>query len=425
MNKKTFSIITLGCFRNTYDSYVISGKYRREGFTYRPGLFSSPFIDQRKTKKCQWLIINTCGFIQTAKKESLSVIEGAIDLKRKKAVEKIAVCGCLVKRYHKELKKSYPEVDLWQGVITNDDIDSGFSSLSKSPVSFLKIAEGCFNNCSYCAIPLIKGSLLSRPLAQIAQEARLLNSSGTQELNIIGQDITSWGKDLRPPASLTLLLKRILPETANIPWVRLLYAHPRHISDELLRLIASNERVCKYIDMPIQHASDKILNLMNRGFSRGQLKSLIDKIRNMIPGVVLRTSVIVGFPGETEADLQDLMCFLKDVKFQRLGVFSYSREEGTKAYNFPGQVHHKTKAKRAARVMALQKDISKSFNQSLVGKTLEVIIESKQSEGYWGRSRYDAPEVDGMVFIKRQGLKIGRIYKVKIVDALEYDLVAV
>ncbi len=262
-------------------------------------------------------------------------------------------------------------------------------------------------------------------MQDILKEAQLLNASSIKELNIIGQDITSWGKDLDNDKSLTVLLYALLKRTKNIPWIRLLYAHPRHVSDDLIDLIAKERRICKYIDLPIQHASDRILGLMNRKFSKKRLKSLIYKIRDKIPGCILRTSVIVGFPGETDKEFNELIDFLTDVKFERLGVFCYSREENTAAYNFSNQVHHKTKAKRAREIMNLQKNISHLFNQTLVGKTLDVLIESKEPEGFYGRSQYDAPEVDGTVLIKKSGLKIGDIYKAKIVDALEYDLIAV
>jgi ribosomal protein S12 methylthiotransferase len=425
MDKKTFSIVTLGCFRNTYDSSVISGKYQGQGFKFLPDFLSSLENKKSYQKNCQWLIINTCGFIEAAKKESLSAIEAAIDLKSCKAVEKIAVCGCLVKRYRKELEKAYPQVDLWKEVVQNKDIDPSSSYQSPNPAAFLKIAEGCFNNCSYCAIPLIKGTLSSRPAKDILKEAMLLDEARVKELNIIGQDITSWGKDLNSDKTLTTLLKKLLDNTKNIPWMRLLYAHPRHLDDSLIDLIAREKRICKYIDLPIQHANDRILRAMNRKFSKKRLKDLICKIRDKIPNCILRTSVIVGFPGETDKEFKELIEFLSDIKFERLGVFCYSREENTAANSFSNHVHHKTKIRRAGEIMNLQKSISQAFNQTLIGKTLDILIESKEQGSFYGRTQYDALEVDGVVFVKKSGLKIGDIYKGKIVDALEYDLVAV
>jgi ribosomal protein S12 methylthiotransferase len=410
--KKTLSVISLGCFRNTYDSEVVVNRFTRKGYVFKP-----------RWDNCDLLIVNTCGFIDKAKQESVEVIEQALDLKKKGRVQEVAVFGCLVQRYRCELEKAFPEVDQWWGVEEFKTTAMSRENLLPAYISFLKICEGCFNRCSYCAIPLIKGKLKSRKKRDILAEARLLASRGVRELNIIGQDITSWGKDLGESEGLTGLLKSILRATRNINWIRLIYTHPRHLSDSLIDLIAGEERVCKYIDLPIQHINDRILKLMHRGISRQKIEKLISKIRRRIPGCVLRTSVIVGFPTESEAEFKELMDFLKDTKFDRLGVFTYSREEGTAAYNLEPQVHHSTKMRRYRQLMQQQQDIAQQVNSRFLGKCLDVLIEERENNMSIGRSQYDAYEVDGAVFVRRKDLRPGEFYKAKIVDVYGYDLV--
>lgn len=383
-------------------------------------------INADKSFYCDTLIINTCGFIDQAKKESLKVIKEAVALKIKKKLGRLLVFGCLVQRYRKELEKTFAQVDSWWGI---EKLPCRFAKhknlFSPRHTGFLKICEGCLNKCSYCAIPLIKGSLISRPKVDIAAEAEYLDSCGIKELNIIGQDITGWGKDLKAKEDLSSLLVSILRQAPNIPWIRLFYTHPKHISDSLLDLIAKENRICKYIDLPIQHINDRILKLMQRAVTRNEIIKLIRKIREKIPGCVIRTSVIVGFPTETEKEFRELLDFIKDVKFERLGAFMYSREENTPAYNFSPQIHHKVKERRFNEVMALQQDVSRWFNQKLVGERIEVLVEEEDNGIFIGRTQYDGYDVDGVVYIKRKGLKLGQFYKVKITDAYEYDLVGV
>ncbi len=419
--KKTFSIVSLGCFRNNYDSEVIAYKLSSQGYRY----FSQDAEINGKGKEVYSLLaINTCGFIKAAKEESLAAIEEAIRLKRKGRVKEILVFGCLVKRYQKELEKSFPEVDRWQMLVDFSTQASARKKMSLPFIEFLKICEGCMNNCSFCAIPLIKGSISTRPAKEVIKEVKALDKTGIKELNIIGQDITAWGKELSGNCNLPSLLKQILRETKNIPWIRLIYAHPKHFSDSLIGLIAKERRICKYIDLPIQHINDKILKKMNRGTTKQDIVELIKKIRKSIPGCAIRTSVIVGFPGESEEQFQELLTFLKQVEFQRLGVFIYSREEGTKAFNFPGQVHFSTKQRRFRQIMVQQKKISQKLNSRFVGKDINVLVECKESGMFIGRTEHDALDVDGEVFIKRKGLKLGNFYKVKITEAMEYDLIA-
>ncbi len=421
---RAFSIISLGCFRNTYDSEILIPQFTNQGY-----VFTSPtslFLDnKKKTKIVDLLIVNTCGFIDNAKKESLKVIAEAVDLKKKARVRRIIVLGCLVERYQKELENSFPLIDEWQGLVK---FGRGFTKRGKlsSPnqVSFLKICEGCLNRCSFCAIPLIKGSLHSKFSQEIIKEVRYLDKQGLAELNIIGQDITSWGKDLKPEGDLTELLREILKVTKNIRWIRLIYTHPKHFNNSLIELIANEERICKYIDLPIQHINDRILKLMNRGITRKQTIDLVQRIREGIPGCVIRSSVIVGFPTESEKEFKELLGFLNDIKFERLGGFIYSREEGTQAYGFSPQVHPNTKKRRLSQVMEQQRKIANEVNRRFLNQELNVLVEAKDSDVTIARSQYDAPDVDGAIFLKKKGLKIGDFYRVKIIDCLDYDLVA-
>ncbi len=417
MSKKSFSIISLGCFRNSYDSQVVAEEFLDKGYVFKD-----------KFNKCDTLIVNTCGFIDKAKEESAGIIAEAVDLKKKKKVKKLIVFGCLVKRYADELKKFFPQVDEWRSIVEfNNFLPKRVKGVNLSPscIGFLKICEGCLNKCSFCAIPFMKGSLLSRSQSQVVKEAKYLDEKGVKELNIIGQDITSWGKDFKPKENLTTLIKNILKEAKNIKWFRLIYTHPRHFTNSLIELIAKDERICKYIDLPIQHINDRILKAMNRNTPKRQLIGLISKIRKKIPHCAIRTSVIVGFPGETKEEFKELLSFLKYVQFDKLGAFMYSKEENTPAYKLNGHIHHSTKKSRFNEVMSMQKQIASKLNNRFIGEELEVLIEGKNKGVFTGRTQYDAPEVDGCVFIKKKALNIGDLCKAKIIDACDYDLIAV
>jgi ribosomal protein S12 methylthiotransferase len=422
MSKKTFSILSLGCFRNTYDSEIVSTRFLNKGYKF---ISERQSLKKNKYKKgaIDIFIINTCGFIDAAKKESLAAIKEAIDLKKKGKIKKLLVLGCLVQRYRKDLEKFFPQVDSWSGVERFPQTFIPHRKLLSSCLDFIKICEGCCNSCSYCVIPFIKGKLTSRPKSDIISEVKYLDTKGIKELNIIGQDITSWGKDLKNEGDLTVLLKAILNATKNIPWIRLFYLHPLHITDALLDLVAKENRLCKYIDLPIQHANDRILKLMHRPITKKETLKLIAKIRKKIPGCVIRTSVIVGFPTETEKEFRELLEFLKEARFQRLGAFIYSREENTPAYNFSPQVHPKVKQRRFNEVMRLQQDISREANKGFLGKEIEVLVEAKENGIFIARSQFDGYAVDGVVYLRKKNLKIGEFYKTKIVDAYEYDLV--
>lgn len=411
---KTFSIISLGCFRNNYDSERIKEKFIGQGYN---------FVSCDNPTCIHTVIINTCGFVDLAKKESLGVIEDVVSMKRKGKVKEIVVFGCLVKRYENKLKKFFPQVDKWYGVL---GLPERLNSLSKVKFSeFIKISEGCLNHCSYCAIPNIKGTLASKSKEEIIREVKFLEREGVKELVFIGQDLTSWGKDLSNKNNLTLLLKEVLLQIKKIPWIRLLYLHPQHVDLSLIDLIANEKRICKYVDLPIQHINDRILKLMNRNFSRKDTVSLMKRIRRKIPAVALRTSLIVGFPTETNEEFKELSGFVREMEFERLGVFSYSREEGTLAYRLKPQVHYRVKEQRVSQLMQAQKEISLKLNRKKIGKKIDVLIEKEDNGCYLGRSEDDAPEVDGRVFVKRKGLKIGQFYRVEVIEAYEYDLVAV
>lgn len=414
MSRKTLSVISLGCFRNTVDCEIVVSRFLDEGYILKDNYGS---VDL--------LIVNTCGFIDKAKIESLEVIKEAVDLKKKGRVKKLLVFGCLIERYRKDLEKIFPQVDQWQGVESFRQKFTKRAKLSPPYVDFLKICEGCFNKCSYCAIPLIKGALRSKPKKEVLKEAKFLDKNGIKELNIIGQDITSWGKDLKEKGDLTALIKSILKETKNIRWIRLIYTHPKHVSSSLLDLIAKSERICKYIDLPIQHINDRILKLMNRGVTKKEIVDLIKKIREKIPDCTIRTSLIAGFPTEEEKEFEELLNFLKKIKFEKLGVFIYSREENTPAYNLSPQVHYRIKFRRFQQILALQRDIAKTANERFLGREVDVLVEEKQKDMFIGRSQYDAYEVDGAVFLKKKGLRIGEFYNAKIVDAYDYDLVGI
>ena len=423
--RKAFSIISLGCFRNTYDSEIQIFKFTNRGYVFLPP--ACLFADKKiKDKTIELLIVNTCGFIDKAKEESLKVISEAVELKKNGKVKKVMILGCLVKRYRKELERSFPLVDEWEGLIEFSRRFEGRDRMLTGPsTAFLKICEGCLNNCSFCAIPLIKGSLRSKLKEEVIKEVKFLDKEGVKELNVIGQDITGWGKDLKPRGDLVTLLKEILKVTKSIRWVRLIYTHPKHFSDSLIELIAGEERICKYIDLPIQHINDRILKLMNRGITKKKTIDLIRKIRKKIPGCAIRSSVIAGFPTESKKEFKELLDFLKDIRFERLGAFMYSREESTRAFDFRPQHNLNTRKKRLNEIMGQQRKIASELNKRFLNEDLEVFIEAKDSGVFTGRSQYDAPDVDGIVFLKKKGLKVGDFYKTKIVDCLDYDLVGI
>ena len=413
---KRLGIITLGCARNTVDSEKILQEACEAG-----ALISSP-------EKASVILVNTCAFTQEAKEESLGVISELALLKKRGKIEGIFVHGCLVERYAQVLKKNFKEVDGFCGIA---DFKKSFDRplpLTPAHIAYVKISEGCANRCSYCAIPDIKGPLRSRLESSILEEIGTLEKNGVREIDIVGQDLTLFGRErlLKKNKNLPLvrLLKKILSKT-RVPWIRLLYLHPQRLSDDLLELIGLEERLCPYVDLPLQHINDRILRLMNRGMTKKQLSALIKKIRHRFPAVALRTSFIVGFPSETKKEFRELLDFVKETRFQRLGAFMYSREEGTRAYGFRGQQTQKIKQVRYDALMSLQRDISKENQKKYVGQTLDVMVDEigRSEDIFLGRSRFDAPEVDGVVFLKsKTKLKPGAIVSSRITGSDIYDL---
>lgn len=409
--KQKLGILSLGCPRNLVDAESLAGRLNFKGYDIVKDIAGADIA-----------LINTCAFIEDAKRESIGAILDLIELKKQGKLKKIIVYGCLPQRYKEDLRKELPEVDAFVGALALNHESKRFA-LTPKHYAYLKICEGCVNSCSYCVIPKVKGKLTSLDEGSIIQKVKRFNREKISELNIIGQDITGFGMDRERKSGLTGLLKKILRNSPEISWLRLLYLNPERISDELLELIAGHKRICKYIDLPIQHINNRILKLMRRKITEKEIISLIQKIRKIIPGVCLRTSLIAGFPSETEKEFNELLEFVEDTKFERLGVFIYSREESTAAYNFKGQIPQGLKEERFDMIMSAQQKIACAINSRFLGKAIPVLIEDKQDGAYIGRSQYDAPEVDGVVYINSErALKAGEFVKAKITDTLEYDL---
>ncbi len=409
--KQKLGMLSLGCPRNLVDAESLLERLNSKGYRIVEDISEADVA-----------LVNTCAFIEEARSESVEAILELIELKNKGKLKKIIVHGCLAQRY-KDLNKELPEVDAFVGSLELNHESKRFA-LTPKHYAYLKICEGCVNNCSYCVIPKIKGRLVSLDEESIIQKVKDFNRQKISELNIIGQDITGFGMDLSGRSRLTGILKKIISNAPDIGWIRLLYLNPERITDELLKLISSQVQVCKYIDLPLQHINSRILKLMNRKITKKEIISLIEKVRKVIPGVCLRTSLILGFPSETDKEFKELLDFIRDAEFERLGAFVYSREQGTAAYGFKGQVPRKIKQERFDAVMALQQEISSAVNARLLGKQIAVLIEEKQNGAYIGRSQADAPEVDGLVYVNsRRLLKEGEFAKVRITDTLEYDLV--
>lgn len=420
-------IISLGCPKNRVDSEHILGLLKRVGYTLTNDVEEADII-----------FINTCGFITDSKKESIETILDNI-AKNKKVV----VTGCLVERYLNDLKKEIPEVDLWIPISDYDrftdrlkeidksipstyGLDYHFRMLSSGPyTAYLRIGEGCSNHCSYCAIPLIRGEYVSRPLAEIISEARHLASIGIKELVVLEQDTTKYGLDFNDGTSIVTLLNELL-KIKEFAFIRLLYLYPDEISDELISLIAKEERLTTYFDIPIQHSEDHILKDMNRRGNKEDLYELFNKIKSNVPHPILRTTIMVGFPGETEEDVDRLIDFMNDIKFNHVGVFTYSREEDTPSYDYPNQIDEEVKQARLDKVMRAQQSISYRNNKKMVGLTMKGMIFAKEHNHYLLRSYFNAPDnIDGKILVESSHpLKIGDIVNVKIKEAFVYDLIA-
>ena len=442
-----------GCSKNLIDTEVTIGKFKEHRFK----IVNNP-------NEAEIIVINTCGFIESAKEEAISTILEMAEYKNKRC-KFLIVMGCLVQRYYDDLAKALPEVDLflkiedydkmWEKIEElftkksktrkkiNSLIKNKTKHISKLPMfeereyiqrtistgenyAYLKIGEGCSNMCTYCAIPYIRGLFVSRPMEDILEEARTIAKQGIKELIIIAQDTTKYGVDLYGESKLAELLQRLC-KIEGIHWIRFLYSYPEGITDELIKVVKNEEKIAKYFDIPIQHISNEVLKKMNRKTSKEKIEKLISKIRKEIPDATLRTSLIVGFPGETKEHFEELYDFVEKTKFDKLGVFEYSKEEGTPAAKMLNQIHHMTKKSRYNRIMKLQQDISRKKMKNKIGTEQEVLIEGKSFDKKYfiGRTKSDVPDIDGVIYIKDKTLQMNSFVKCMVTDYKDYDLVGI
>lgn len=430
--------ISLGCSKNLIDTEILIGIFQKKKYNI-----------VNNEKEADIIVINTCGFIESAKEEAINTILEMAEYKQKRC-KALIVMGCLVERYKEELEKTIPEVDLFIKFSEYDNICEKLEELLEgeahsikqdynrlqnyiervittgTKTAYLRIAEGCSNRCTYCAIPYIRGPLKSRYMEDIILEARHLARQGYKEIIIIAQDTTKYGVDLYGESKLAELLQE-LANVDGIEWIRFLYSYPETITDELIKVVKENDKICKYFDIPLQHISNPVLKRMNRKSTEEGIKQLISKIRTEIPDAILRTSLIVGFPGETVEDFEKLYNFVQETKFDKLGVFMYSKEDGTPAEKLPNQIHGNTKKARHNKIMSLQQEISKQNLEKRIGKEYEVLIENKTFDNKYliGRTKMDVPEMDGVVYIKNTENKdlINKFIKCRIKSVENYDLI--
>ncbi len=411
MTKPAVGILSLGCCRNLVDSEAILGRLSGKGYA---------IADMQEAGVA---IVNTCAFIDDAKRESIEAILSLIDLKREGKLKRIIVAGCLAQRYRATLQRSFPEVDAFVGSLSLNHAERRYS-LTPRHFAYLKICEGCVHSCSYCVIPRLKGRFTSLTQAEVLRKVARFNKAHLSELNVIGQDITGWGIDRTGSAGLPQLLRKMVEQSPSIGWIRLLYLYPGALLEEVLSVIRDSPRMCKYIDLPLQHVNDRILRLMNRTTTKKDILHLIARVRKVLPGAAIRTSLIVGFPSETDKEFKELCDFIEDVRFERLGAFLYSREETTPAYGFKGQIAQRVKAERFDAVMSLQQSVARSVNDAFLGRTIPVLIDEREDDHYLGRSEWDAPEVDGSVVVtSARPLSPGEFVKVRVTETREYDLI--
>lgn len=424
--KDKVNVITLGCSKNLVDSEVLITQLKGNGVDVQ---------HESLKDDSDIIIVNTCGFIENAKQESIDTILRWADAKEAGEIKKLYVTGCLSQRYREDLEKEIPSVDAWFGTMElplllrrfNADykhelIGERITSTSRH-YAYLKISEGCDRPCSFCAIPIMRGNHRSKPIEELVKEATNLARNGTKELLLIAQDSTYYGLDLYKKRVLSELLLR-LSDVEGIDWIRLHYAFPTGFPEDVLKVMAERQNICKYLDMPLQHASDHLLKLMRRGTTRKKTEDLLQKIRTEVPGIAIRTTMIVGHPGETEADFEELKDFVSAARFERMGVFAYSHEEDTHSYTMADDVPAKVKEKRLAELMELQSEISLDINTARIGKTLKVLIDRKESGHFIGRTEFDSPEVDNEVYIdaSKNYARMGDFAHVHIHDATEFDL---
>ena len=424
--------VHLGCSKNLVDTEMAIGLFKENGYKI-----------VNNEEEADVLVINTCGFIGPAKEEAINTILEMAEYKKKRC-KYLIVMGCLVERYKEELSKAIPEVDLWIKYSSYSTIWEQIETILKSEkenknnldflnrvittgnnFAYLRIAEGCSNFCTYCAIPKIRGPFVSRKMEEVIEEAKKLVNEGYEELIIIAQDTTKYGIDIYGESKLAELLKELC-KIEKLKWIRFLYAYPETITEELIEVVKNEDKICKYFDIPIQHISNSVLKRMNRKSNGETIRNLIKRLRKEIPGVVIRTTVMVGFPGETKEDFEELYDFVKEARFERLGAFSFSKEEGTPAEKLKDQIHPMTKKSRYNKIMSLQQKIASETQQEMVGKELEVLIETKTFDGkyYVGRSYREVPDIDGLIYIEMVEKALeGKFVKCKITKASGYDLI--
>jgi ribosomal protein S12 methylthiotransferase len=428
-NKNTkVNIVTLGCSKNLVDSEVLLTQLRGNGIDA---------VHESASDDANVVVINTCGFIDNAKQESIDTILRYVDAKEEGVVDKVFVTGCLSQRYKDDLEKEIPEVDAWFGTRDLSRLLKVFKADYKhelvgeriltnpSHYAYLKISEGCDRPCSFCAIPLMRGKHQSRPIEELVLEAKNLARNGTKELLIIAQDSTYYGLDLYKKRNLSELLKN-LSDVEGIDWIRLHYAFPAGFPLDVLDVMAERPNICNYLDIPLQHGSTRMLQQMRRGITREKTEELLHTLRDKVPGIAIRTTMIAGHPGETEEDFLEMMTFIEKSRFERLGIFNYSHEENTHSHSMKDDVPAEIKQQRADAVMELQQNISLEINQERIGKTLKVIVDRKEGGNFIGRTEYDSPEVDNEVLIEAKDtyLRIGDFVNATITDATEFDLTA-
>ena len=425
LKKDKVNIITLGCSKNMVDSEVLSGQLLANDIDV---------VHENKKLDHNIVVVNTCGFIEKAKEESINTILDQVELKRKGKLDKVYVTGCLSERYRNNLEQEIPEVDAYFGTMELPLILKQFEADYKTELigerflstpshyAYLKISEGCNRTCSFCAIPLMRGQHISKPIEELVKEAEGLIKKGVKEIMLIAQELTYYGLDIYKRRMLPDLLHR-LADIKGLEWIRLHYAYPSKFPLEILDVMKQRNNICNYLDMPLQHASDRMLNAMKRQITKAEMNELINVIREKVPGICLRTTLIAGFPGETKKDIDELKEFLQQHRFDRVGIFTYSHEEGTSGYQLNDDVSSEEKEQRAQEVMETQQEISLEKNLEKVGKTFKVLIDKKEASRYLGRTEFDSVEVDNEVVIhSAKKLTIGEFVNVKITKAYDYDL---
>ncbi|MHC5536885.1 30S ribosomal protein S12 methylthiotransferase RimO [Singulisphaera rosea] len=440
--KGSFSFVSLGCPKNLVDSERMLGLLAQDGYVLVPD-----------AKQADLVIINTCGFIDAARQESLDVIREMLDRKRAGEIKGVVVAGCLAERQKEMLLEEVPDVDQVVGVFGREEIakvadrimgdlhdqrtifrpapvqaqdDRARLRITPRHLAYLKVSEGCDRLCTFCAIPYMRGKHVTKPIEKVVEEAQELVRDGVRELNLVAQDMTYYGVDLYGRPRLAELLRE-LNQVEGLDWIRVLYNYPNYFTDELYEALATSDKVLPYLDMPLQHINDRMLKMMNRRHTRAETVNIIDRLRATVPNLVLRTTFIVGFPGETEAEFEELLEYVKSSRFERLGVFPYSYEPDTPAAKLPGHISDEVKSERRDRVMAAQQEIAFAFNQGMIGRQLDVLIDGPAPEGknLWvGRTYADAPDVDGVTFVRGVSLEPGDLVACEIVAAEGYDLIA-